>query len=67
MGRGKFGGKAAPIVKYRTFYGDLCKTAEPIDLPFGSWTQVGRRKHKFSCIRQVDRTPMLIYGTDVTV
>ena len=24
------------------------KTAEPIDLPFGLWTQVGRRKHKFN-------------------
>ena len=27
--------------------------AEPIDLPFGLWTRVGRRKHKFSYIRQV--------------
>jgi len=31
----------------------LCKTAEPIDLPFGLWTRVGRRKHKFNHIRQV--------------
>jgi len=23
------------------------KTSEPIDLPFGLWTRVGRRKHKF--------------------
>jgi len=22
------------------------KTAEPIDLAFGSWTRIGRRKHK---------------------
>jgi len=29
------------------------KTAEPIDLPFGLWTRVGRRKHKFNHIRQV--------------
>jgi len=29
------------------------KTDELIDLPFGLWTQVGRRKHKFNCIRQV--------------
>jgi len=28
--------------------------AEPIDLPFGFWTGVGRRKkHKFNRIRQV--------------
>jgi len=24
--------------------------AEPIDLPFGLWTRVGRRKHKFNHI-----------------
>jgi len=29
------------------------KTAEPIDLRFGLWTQVGRRMHKFNRIRQV--------------
>jgi len=28
-------------------------TAEPIDLPFGLWTWVGRRKHKFNRICQV--------------
>ena len=27
--------------------------AEPIDLPFGLWTRVGRRKHKFNHIRKV--------------
>jgi len=34
--------------------------AEPIDLPFGLWTRVGRRKHKFSHIRQV--APMCPHG-----
>ena len=29
------------------------KTAEPIDLPFGLWTLVGRKKHNFNRIRQV--------------
>jgi len=29
------------------------KTAEPIDMPFGLWTRVGRRKHKFNRIRQM--------------
>jgi len=29
------------------------ETAEPLDLLFGLWTRVGRRKHKFSHIRQV--------------
>ena len=28
---------------------ELCKeTAEPIDLPFGLWTRVGRKKHIFN-------------------
>jgi len=34
--------------------------AELVDLPFGLWTQVGRRKHKFSRIRQVE--PMCPHG-----
>jgi len=29
------------------------KTADPIDLPFGLWTRVGRRNDKFSHISQV--------------
>ena len=36
------------------------ETAQPIDLPFGLWTQVGRRKHKFSLIRQM--APMCPHG-----
>jgi len=32
------------------------KMAEPIDLRFGLWTRVGRRKHKFNLIRQVAPT-----------
>jgi len=28
------------------------EVAKPIDLPFGLWTRVGRRKHKFNHIRQ---------------
>jgi len=36
------------------------ETAEPIDLPFGLWTQVGRRKHKFNHIRKV--APMDRHG-----
>jgi len=29
------------------------KTAEPLDLPFGLWTVVSRRKHRFNRIRQL--------------
>jgi len=29
------------------------KMAESIDVPFGLWTRVGRRKHKFNSSRQV--------------
>jgi len=36
------------------------KTAEPVDLPFGLWTRVDQRKHKFSRIRQV--APMCPHG-----
>jgi len=36
------------------------KTAEPVDLPFGLWTRVGRRKHKFNRIHQV--APMRPHG-----
>jgi len=36
------------------------ETAEPIDLPYGLWTPVGRRKHKFNHIRQV--APMCTHG-----
>jgi len=24
---------------------ELCKTGEPIEMPFGAWTGVGQRKH----------------------
>jgi len=56
MERGNFGEKRAPIVKYRLSAVSCAKTAEPIDLPFGLWTHVSRRKHKFNCIRQVAPT-----------
>jgi len=29
------------------------ETDELIDLPFGSWNRVGRRKHEFNRIRQM--------------
>jgi len=51
--KGQFWGKGAPIVKYRNSAVSCAKTTEPINLPFGLWTWVGRRKHKFSHIRQV--------------
>ena len=48
------GGNGRTIVKYRdTLRSSVEKTAEPIDLQFGFWTQVGRRMHKFNRIRQV--------------
>jgi len=33
-----------PIVKYRLSAISCAKTAEPIEMPFGMWTQVGPRK-----------------------
>ena len=35
------------------------KMDEPIDLQFGLWTRVGRKKHKFNRIRQVFYVPSL--------
>ena len=37
------------------------ETAESIDLPFGFWTGVGRKKHKFNRICQ--EAPMCPHGT----
>ena len=31
----------------------FAKNAEPIKMPFGLWTRMGRRKHEFNCIHQV--------------
>jgi len=36
-----------------TLCSELRKMADPIDLPFGLWTRVGRRKHMFHRFRQV--------------
>jgi len=38
------------------------KTAESIDLPFGLWMLVGRRKQEFNHIRQV--TPVYPHGRE---
>ena len=57
MGRGNFEGEG-----HAQRHSDVncAKTAEPIDLPFGLWTRVGLRKHKFNRIRQA--APMCSYG-----
>jgi len=51
MGRGSFGGNGRPLESIGTFCRE--KTAEAIDLPFGLWSLVGRRQHKFNRIRQM--------------
>ena len=39
-------GKGRPIVKYiGTLCGHLCKTAEPIEMPFGLWAGMCSRNH----------------------
>ena len=54
-------GKRSAHCTYGVFFAmSSAKTAEPIDLPFGLWTLVGRRKHKFNCIRKV--APMCRHG-----
>jgi len=49
-GKGQFVGKGAPIVKCWDFKLWAVQMAELIDLSFGLWTLVSRRKHKFSRI-----------------
>jgi len=59
-GKGQFWGKGRPLQIIGIHSAVSCaKTAEPIDLPFGLWTQVGRRQHKFNRIRQVAPTCLL--------
>jgi len=45
-------GKDMPGHARRHYAVSCAKMAEPIDLPFGLWTRVGRKKHKFNRIRQ---------------
>ena len=52
-GKGQFWGKERPFTVYGLSAASCAKTAETINLPFGFWTQVGRRKHKFKRILQV--------------
>jgi len=47
MGRGNFEGKWANHCKVQGHSVVICaNTAEPIEVPFGLWTRVGRRMHK---------------------
>jgi len=55
--KGQFGGERAANCKVWGLSAMSCaEMAEPMDLPSGLWTRVGRRKHRFNHIRQV--TPM---------
>jgi len=60
MGRGNFGGNEEPIVSIVTFSRERARTTEPIDFPFGLWTRVGQKKHRFIHIRQV--APLCPHG-----
>ena len=54
-GKGQFlGGKGAHCKVWGLSAVSCAITAEPIDLPFTLWTQVGRRKHK--CWRNLANT-----------
>jgi len=46
-------GKDMPVDARRRSAVSCTKMTQPIDLPFGLWTRVGRRKHKFNRIHQV--------------
>ena len=51
MGRGNFGYRGAHCKVQGLSAISCAKTAEPIDLPFGLWTLVVRRKQKLLFIR----------------
>jgi len=40
-------GKKSPLQIWGVSAVNCARTAEPIDLPLGLWTRVGRREHKF--------------------
>jgi len=67
VARDNFEGEGAPIVKYRSLSAVTCaKTAEPIDVPFGLWTRIGRKKYKFNRIRQVALCARMGWHSDTT-
>ena len=53
VGRGNFEGEGMPRHVRRHSDVNCAKTDEPLEMPFGLWTWVDRRKHKFSRIRHV--------------
>jgi len=57
MGRGNFEGEGSGHRKVLTHTVIICaKTAEPMEMRFGLWNCVSRRKYKFNRIRQVAPT-----------
>jgi len=61
VGRAILRGKRSNHCKVYAHCAVICaKTSEPINLPFGLCTQVGRRMHRFSRIRQM--VPMCHHG-----
>ena len=60
MGSGNFWGNEEPIVSTGTFSRERARTAEPIDFPFGLWTRVDQKKHRF--IRICQMVPLCPHG-----
>jgi len=68
-GKGQFRGGRRPIVKIGTLSRELCKTAEPIEMPFGvHGTQVGQSTHVLDegghCRHLANTTEPFMYGGD---
>ena len=60
-------GKGASHCKVQRHSAVICaKTAEPIDVPFGLWTRIGRKKYKFNRIRQVALCARMGWHSDTT-
>jgi len=54
--KGQFLGKGVPRHARRHSDVNCAKTAEPIEMPFGLWTRVSTKRHKFNRIRKVAPT-----------
>ena len=68
--RGNFEGRnGRPVVKYMDTAVICAKTAEPIEMPFGLWTQMGPRNHVLDGSPQVltDVAMATNFGTQFAV
>ena len=70
MGRGNFEGGRASHCKVQGHSAVICaKTAEPIEMPFGLWAQMGLRNHVLDGGPEVQRDVAMVtyFGTQFAI